>query len=241
MLLNLSSAHSSKLVFFDQLGSTNQYLLEQAGLDSDSWPDQSVVCAGHQTAGRGRNDRQWESPAGASLACSVLIRNPSAEAHWYGILVAMSLAKSLRVQGVDAGIKWPNDVLVNEKKIAGVLSQAANNYLVAGIGVNLREVDIEGSISIAELKLNEDFDTQLAALLSNFVALRESYERGGVSEILEELREISHTLGLMVRVRTEKGVVEGVATNINHQGKLEIDNGRETVFAGDILHLRRVE
>lgn len=241
MLLNLSSAHSSKLVFFDQLGSTNQYLLEQAGLDSDSWPDQSVVCAGHQTAGRGRNDRQWESPAGASLACSVLIRNPSAEAHWYGILVAMSLAKSLRAQGVDAGIKWPNDVLVNEKKIAGVLSQAANNYLVAGIGVNLREVDIEGSISIAELALDENFDFQLAALLSNFVALRKSYERGGVSEILEELREISHTLGLMVRVRTEKGVVEGVATNINHQGKLEIDNGRETVFAGDILHLRRVE
>jgi BirA family biotin operon repressor/biotin-[acetyl-CoA-carboxylase] ligase len=241
MQLNLSSAHSSKLVFFDQLGSTNQYLLEQAGLNSDSWPDQSVVCAGHQTAGRGRNDRQWESPAGASLASSVLIRNPSGEAHWYGILVAMSLAKSLRSQGVDAGLKWPNDVLVNEQKIAGVLSQAANDYLVVGIGINLRKLDIEGSISIAELKLNEDFDAQLAGLLSNFSILRKSYEQGGVSEILEELRGISHTLGLRVRVRTEQGVIEGVATNINQQGKLEIDHGRETVFAGDILHLRGVE
>lgn len=241
MQLNLSSAHSSKLVFFDQLGSTNQYLLEQAGHSFDSWPDQSVVCAGHQTAGRGRNDRQWESPAGASLASSILIRKPVGQAHWYGILAAMSLAKSLKTQGVDAGLKWPNDVLVNEQKIAGVLSQAANDYLVVGIGVNLRKVEIEGSISIAELVLNEDFDSQLAGLLSNFSDLRKSYEQGGVSEILEELREISHTLGLKVRVKTEQGVIEGVATNIDQQGKLEIDHGRETVFVGDILHLRGVE
>lgn len=241
MQLNLSSAHSSKLVFFDQLGSTNQYLLEQAGFSSDSWPDQSVVCAGHQTAGRGRNDRQWESPAGASLASSILIRKPVGQAQWYGILLAMSFAKSLRLQAVDAGVKWPNDVLVDEQKVAGVLGQAASEYLVVGIGVNLKPVDIQGSTSLAELALNQDLDTQLAGLLSNFAEFRQSYERDGVTAILEELRDLSHTLGRRVKVTTESGVIQGMATNIDNQGKLELDHGRVRISAGDILHLRGAE
>lgn len=241
MDLNLSSIHSTKCVFFEQLGSTNQYLLENAELDENSWPDFSVVCAAEQTAGRGRSQRQWRSPSGTSLSASILIREAKGAAYWYGILLAMALSRSLRNQGVRAGLKWPNDVLVGGKKIAGVLGQANANYLVIGIGVNLGPVEIENSVSLSQLNLEPEFDFQLAALLKEFAELKNSFELVGVAAVLEELRDISHTLGLRVRVTTEDGILEGTATDIDDQGRLVLDMGKQTISGGDILHLRRVE
>lgn len=240
MDLNLSSAYSPKLVFLEQVGSTNQYLIENAQLGDSPWPDFSVVCAAQQTAGRGRNQRQWESPVGASLSCSILIRNPKGAAHWYGILLAMALAKSLNLQKVKAGLKWPNDVLVEERKIAGVLGQATADYLVVGIGLNIQSVDVENSISLAQLKLNTSFDFQLAGLLKEFIRIRQDFELSGVTAVLEQLKDISHTLGRNVRVSTEAGILEGIATDIDSQGRLVLDRG-QTISAGDILHLRGVE
>lgn len=241
MDLNLSSAYSPKLVFLEQVGSTNQYLIENAVLGQTEWPDFSIVCAGQQTAGRGRNQRQWESPAGASLSCSILIRNPKGAAHWYGILLAMALAQSLNLQGANAGLKWPNDVLVEDKKIAGVLGQANADYLVVGIGVNIQSVDIDNSVSLAELNLDTGFDFQLAGLLREFTGIRQDYELSGVTAVLEQLKNISHTLGRNVRVTTEVGILEGTATDIDSQGRLVLERGKHTISAGDILHLRGVE
>ena len=241
MDLNFSSPHSSKLVFFEQIGSTNQYLLEKAVSDFDSWPDGSVVCAAEQTAGRGRYERDWKSPAGSSLAFSVLIRNPKGAGHWYPMLLAISLVRSLSSQGVEAGLKWPNDVLVAEKKLSGLLGQSSTDLLVLGMGVNLKPVGIADSVSVSELGLDHSFDLQLAGILREFAGLRELYESGGLAAILGELRRISHTLGRRVRVTTENGALEGVATGIDDQGRLVLDNGRDVISAGDILHLRGVE
>lgn len=241
MDLNLSSAYSPKLFFLEQVDSTNQYLIENAQLSETEWPDFSVVCAGQQTAGRGRNQRQWESPAGASLSCSILIRDPKGPAHWYGILLAMALAESLKLQGADAGLKWPNDVLVQDKKIAGVLGQSTTDFLLVGIGVNIQPVGIENSISLAELELETSFDFQLAGLLKEFLKIRNEFELAGVTAVLEQLKEISHTLGRKVRVTTEAGILEGTATDIDSQGRLVLDRGAQIISAGDILHLRGVE
>ena len=241
MDLNLSSAYSPKLVFFEQVGSTNEFLIENAQLGETEWPDFSVVCAGQQTAGRGRNQRQWESPAGASLACSILIRNPKGAAHWYGILLAMALAESLRLQGVSAGLKWPNDVLVRDKKIAGVLGQSSSDYLLVGIGLNIQSVEIENSISLAELNLEPSYDFQLAELLKEFIRIRHLFELSGVTAVLQQLKDISHTLGRKVRVSTEAGTLEGTATDIDSQGRLVLDRGAQIISAGDILHLRGVD
>ena len=241
MDLNLSSHHSNKLVFFEKIGSTNEFLLQNAEVDAIEWPDLSVVCAGQQTSGRGRNQREWKSPEGSSLSCSILVRNPKGAAHWYGILLAMALTRSLKDQGVQAGLKWPNDVLVAENKIAGVLGQASADFLVVGIGLNLRPIEIENSVSLEELNLDLDFDFQLSRLLAEFVSLRSQFEVSSVAAVLEELREISHTLGRKVRVTTEAGILEGRATDIDSQGRLVLDRGAQTVSAGDILHLRGAE
>lgn len=241
MDLNLSSAFANKLVFFQKLSSTNDFLLREAQENPSDWPDFSVACAGTQTAGKGRNQREWQSPEGASISCSVLVRAANAPAHWYGILIAMALTRSLREQGVDAGLKWPNDVLVNERKIAGVLGQAGTDMIVVGIGINLLPVEIENSVSIQQLGLTVDFDSQLAQVLREFVELRQQFEIESTSAIVGELRDISHTLGREVQVVTDSGKTRGFATDIDEQGRLVLDQGKLIVSAGDILHLRGVE
>ncbi len=240
MDLKFSTAHSSKLVYFEQIGSTNQYLIEKISQNSADWPDMSVVCAGEQTSGSGRHSRVWSSPSGASLSCSLLVRNPKGAAHWYGILLAMAAVTSVRSQGVEAGLKWPNDVLVEGKKLAGVLGQASSDSLVVGIGINLQPIQIDNSVSLAEIGLTQDFDFQLSKILGEFSTLRRDFDLGGVAAVLERLRKFSHTLGLEVRVTTDDTVIEGLATDIDNQGRLVINDGEEIISAGDILHLRRL-
>ena len=240
MDLFLSSAMTPKLLHFDEISSTNDYLFDQAGADLQSWPDHSVVCASMQTRGRGRNQREWESPSGASLSFSILIRNSTVPAHWYGILLAMAATKSLNEQGVQAGLKWPNDVLVDDKKLAGVLGQAAENYLVVGLGLNLSKVEITGSTSLEDFGLKTDFDFQLSGILSNFSQIIERQSSAGLTDLLPELRQLSHALGRRVRITLEGEDIEGLATDIDSEGKLIIDNGRFAVSAGDIMHLRGV-
>ena len=238
MKLNLSSKVCNKLVFFQTVGSTNDYLADAATEDSESWPDFSVVCAEEQTAGRGRNQREWLSPAGSSLSVSILIRNPSEAAHWYGMVLAVALTESLISQGVQAGLKWPNDVLIDEKKIAGVLGSAHHGFVVIGIGVNLLQIDLEHTESIENLQLNTDYDFQLSKLLEKFSKIRNNFESAGKQQLLAKLREVSHTLGKKVRVQTDAGELLGVATEIDSDGMLVMNQGEHRISAGDILHLR---
>ena len=241
MDLFLSSALTPKLIHFDQIGSTNDYLLRQAVAEPLDWPSGSVVCASEQTKGRGRNQRAWESPAGSSLSFSVLIRDPQIPPHWYGILMAMAATTSFRGQGAEAGLKWPNDVLVKDKKLAGILGQSTDNYLVVGLGLNLSRVDIAGSTCVEEIGLNSDYDYQLAGILAAFNQLLDRQKTVGLSQLLPELRDLSHTLGRRVRITLEGQDVEGLATGIDSEGRLVLDQGRVTVSVGDIVHLRGVE
>ena len=240
MELNLSAGFANKLLYFDQLDSTNEFLMKKASDDARQFPDMTVVSTSWQTAGRGRNERQWVSPMGSSLASSILIRKPASAAQWYGILLALAAVKSLRGQQLDAGLKWPNDVLVQERKLAGILGQSGGDYLVVGIGLNLSAVDIENSISLSELAVKTDYDLQLSSILENFSELRREFETNGVSAVLDDLRSLSHTLGKRIRVTTDQGQFEGVATDIDTQGRLVLDHGDKTVSAGDIVHLRGV-
>ena len=109
---------------FDEIDSTNSYLRGEARRGA---PEGTVAVAGHQTAGRGRMDRRWEAPAGASLLLSVLFRPAFDPAELHLCTAAMALAAveaCRRVAGVEAVLKWPNDVLVGEAKLAGILAEA---------------------------------------------------------------------------------------------------------------------
>src|SRR5207248_4297447 len=97
-----------------------------------------VVVAEEQTAGRGRLDRSWESPPRAGLTFSVLLRPVTAADSWVPLLAGLAVARALNEQaGVEAALKWPNDVIVNDRKVAGVLAEAAGGAVVIGVGLNV--------------------------------------------------------------------------------------------------------
>lgn len=216
-----------------ETGSTNADLLAAAAAGA---PDRSVLCALHQTAGRGRLDRRWDAPPGANLLVSLLFRDVPAAAHeltWRVGLAACAAAE--QVAGVTPTLKWPNDLLVDDRKLAGVLAQASfggpgGDAVVVGIGMNVRWSP-EGAA-----RLGEDVDPVdvLAALLTAYDALP--------ADVLPLYRQRLGTLGRAVRVELPGGeVLDGRAVDVDPDGRLVVLDAcavTHRLDVGDIVHLR---
>ena len=233
---------------FEEIDSTNAYLRREAGSGA---PEGVVAVADHQSAGRGRMDRRWESPPGASLLVSVLFRpdfDPS-ELHLCTAAVALAAAEACRrVAGVGAVVKWPNDLLVGEAKLAGVLAEAdfsaGGCALVVGLGLN---VAWPGPDGVGGTCLNDlgatpvDRIALLDALLDALSVRRALLDTApGRHEVAAELRRRCATLGQRVRVELAAEAVVGVAVEVDDSGHLVVETatGRQTVAAGDVVHLR---
>ncbi|HEY8045594.1 MAG TPA: biotin--[acetyl-CoA-carboxylase] ligase [Streptosporangiaceae bacterium] len=140
-----------------ETGSTNAVLLGEARAGA---AEGLVLVAESQTAGRGRLGRSWSSPPRAALTCSVLLRPagvpPPARA-WLPLLTGIAVAAALRAEaGVAAGLKWPNDVLVGDRKVAGILAEAHGDAVVAGVGLNVTLTRAELPVPTATSLLLED-------------------------------------------------------------------------------------
>jgi BirA family biotin operon repressor/biotin-[acetyl-CoA-carboxylase] ligase len=233
---------------FEEIDSTNAYLRREA---RGGAPEGVVAVADHQSAGRGRMDRRWESPAGASLLVSVLFRpafDPS-ELHLCTAALALAAAEACRqVAGVGAVVKWPNDLLVGEAKLAGVLAEAefvdTSCAVVVGLGLN---IDWAGPEGVGGTCLNEwssapvDRDLLLDALLQALSSRRALLDSApGRREVAAELRQRCATLGQRVRVELADQAVVGVALELDDAGHLVVETptGTQTVAAGDVVHLR---
>lgn len=251
----------NRLEYFPSIGSTNTYLEEVSTTEAAAWPDFSAVVADAQTAGRGRLDRDWLSPTGQSLAVSILLRQVSAPA-WLSAVTALSLLTTLRSfsAGMPAGLKWPNDLLVGEKKLAGILVRATANAFVVGVGINLRPIPefAVSSTSLQELGIDVTADGFLARFLAGFRAryLRMRVEPSEfVTQSRAEYQRECLTVGRRVRVELPAagaaGAGEellGLATGIDESGRLLV--ARESDFgdsaesialaAGDVWHLRNL-
>ena len=205
-----------------------------------------VVVADEQTAGRGRRDREWTSPAGGVYLSVVASSSvPVARAPLFTLAAAVATARAAREAGVDAHIKWPNDVVLagerpeDYRKLAGVLTEmqgegGAVDWLVVGVGVNVGDPAVEGA---AGLPADTDRRAFLRRLLGEFRGL------GGSPEaVLPAWRELALTLGQRVRVDTPEGPVEGEAVDVEAPGALLVDTGGGVVrvTAGDCEHLRPV-
>lgn len=135
-----SAALLPRLEVVDATGSTNADLRGNAD-DADAWPHLSVLLTRHQTAGRGRLDRRWIAPAGSALAVSVLLRDLPAEPAargWIPLAAGAAMAEAVAAQLPEATVvlKWPNDVLVDGRKICGILAEATPTAVIVGAGVN---------------------------------------------------------------------------------------------------------
>jgi len=184
-----------------------------------------VVVADEQIKGRGRLDREWISPAGG-LYFSAVFKNRND----ISLLAGVAVAKTLQEFGINAKIKWPNDIIVGEKKIAGILVEIFREYAIVGVGVNMKEPPLPTATSVSEQGMSISKDELLERTIENF----------GTANVFEEYRRLSATIGRNVRVEMVNGSVEGVARDIDEHGRLILEcNGEiKKIASGDCIHLR---
>jgi BirA family biotin operon repressor/biotin-[acetyl-CoA-carboxylase] ligase len=230
--------------FHESVASTNERARELAAEGAED----VVVLADEQTGGKGRLDRQWDSPSGG-VWLSIVVRPdlPPARVPLLTLAAAVATTDAARETGVDAGIKWPNDVLVptedGTRKLSGILTEMEGeadrvSWGVVGVGLNANldaEGLPEGATSLQEQAGPVTRRLFVQRLLERFDELRSDPDR-----ILDEWRERALTLGQRVRVDTPDGTVEGDAIDVELPGTLLVDDDGETVrvHAGDCEHLR---
>jgi len=238
-----------EICWFDQIDSTNTYVREQA---RDGTPEGLVVVADHQTAGRGRLGRRWESPPGVSLLASVLLRPniDPADLHLCTTAVALAAMDACQeVAGVGAVLKWPNDLLVDGAKVAGILAEAEFAgadlaAVVVGIGINVGwpgPPEAGGTSLEAATGSPVDRRVLLHALLDLLSGRRAGLEAAaGRRALAEEGRRRCATLGQQVRVTLEGEEITGRAVAVDDAGHLLVETpaGPRRVTAGDVVHVR---
>jgi BirA family biotin operon repressor/biotin-[acetyl-CoA-carboxylase] ligase len=237
-------------------GSTNADLLARA-LRGE--PEGVVLAAEEQTAGRGRMGRTWVSPPYAALTFSLLVRPdvPPARRGWLPLLTGVAVAAAVtEVTGVQARLKWPNDVLAGEAKLAGILAEAAGDAVVVGIGLNVSTEPAElpatgpGALPAASLRaagataLNRE--ELLLAILAWFERWYRPWRQAAGDPDRSGLRSgytrLSATIGRTVRAELPGGqVLSGPAAGVDSDGRLlvRVSPGSEVpVAAADVVHLR---
>jgi BirA family biotin operon repressor/biotin-[acetyl-CoA-carboxylase] ligase len=213
----------------------------------------SVVLAESQTKGRGRLGRIWFSPKYKGIYLSLILRPKlsPAQAPVLTLLAAVSISEAIKeLTGVQTQIKWPNDILVQHKKLGGILTELSAemdeiNFVVIGIGLNVnndKKALLGGATSLkSEKKENINRISLLQEILRKIETNYLILEKKGAKPIIEKWREHNITLGRRVRIYSHKEHIEGEALDIDVDGGLLIreDSGIvQKVMAGDVVHCR---
>ncbi|HEU5319212.1 MAG TPA: biotin--[acetyl-CoA-carboxylase] ligase [Methylomirabilota bacterium] len=229
-----------------RLGAVDSTQTAAFALAADGAPDGTAVVADTQRAGRGRQGRAWEDEPGASLLVSLVVRPalPLAALPQLSLAAAVAVAEALaEAAGLPARLKWPNDVLVGGRKIAGILLESrlgsGRPVVVIGIGVNLDQrgfpLSLAGQATSVRLAGGRPLgrEAALAAVLAAVDGWRARLEREGFAPVRERWRALADTLGRPVRVDD----VEGTAVDLDADGALLVDTagGRRRVVAGDVV------
>jgi len=231
------------------VGSTNNlaFRLAESGVEEGT-----LIVADEQTKGRGRMGREWYSPPRLGLWMSLILRPdiPPFKAPGLSICAGLALAQAIgELTGLDAKIKWPNDCLLNGRKVGGVLLELSaeldrTNFIVAGIGVDVNHqltdfpknlatiatsVRIEWGKEIPRIKL-------LSSFLERFEAIYLDFKKNGLAPQRQLIKKLSSLLGTKVIVKFGKENIEGIAEDVDDNGSLVIITGKEkrTVTAGEV-------
>ncbi|WP_200269975.1 biotin--[acetyl-CoA-carboxylase] ligase [Luteolibacter pohnpeiensis] len=227
----------------DSVGSTNDDLRELA---EHGTTDGMILLAREQTNGRGRRGASWFSATGEALAFSILVR-PSEPRHlWPRLALAagLAVAEAIDSQGIAAQIKWPNDVQISGKKVAGILVESGPDFAIVGIGLNVNArsfppevADIATSLALAgdrEIPMAEVF----AAIIHRF-SVRRSQIGDDFPEMISDVRTRCSLTGKKVRLRCGDLPKTGVITGIGDNGELLLQNerGEESILQADEIRL----
>jgi BirA family transcriptional regulator, biotin operon repressor / biotin---[acetyl-CoA-carboxylase] ligase len=235
-----------------ETGSTNADLISRAESGADI--DGSVLLAEYQNAGRGRHGRLWSAPPRTQIAVSVGVDGgsvPRSSWGWLPLATGVAVADALTgLAGIDVGLKWPNDVLANGGKLAGILAEVATpaSAIVLGLGLNVTLTADEAPDPVATSLLTlgssvTDRNTLVRRILRELAVRIDAWRTAGGADsaLIADYQRYSLTLGSRVRASLpgDREVV-GTARAIDETGRLCVDTGAQTVAisAGDITHLR---
>ncbi|MFF1818539.1 biotin--[acetyl-CoA-carboxylase] ligase [Kribbella sp. NPDC058245] len=237
----------TKIDVLDDTPSTNADVAKAA---ADGAAEGLVVLTEFQSAGRGRLGRTWTTPPRSALLMSALLRPTAVDPErwpWLGLLVPLAVAAAVRqVAQIPAQVKWPNDVLVEDRKLAGILLERIDGpAVVVGMGLNVTLRESEKPHPVAtSLALENAATTDRVTVAAAVLRELESRYRSWLDDptaLLPEYRELSATLGRAVRVELPDGTfLEGTARDLAADGRLIVDtpDGERTLAAGDVTHLR---
>jgi len=245
-----------KIIYLEEVDSTNNYAKTIA---AEGCEEGTVVLAESQTCGRGRLGRSWSSAPKTGIYMSVVLRPAIAPEDVQVMTIAASVAvvsAIKKVTGIDAGIKWPNDIILGAKKVCGILTEMNSemervNFLVLGIGMNVNQEadDFTGELretatSLKAFALEEGLHIKsfcrselIRELLLELEGLYDMVVRGSTKEIIDEWKKHSVTLGKQVKVKGRNFEYRGIAVDITGDGRLSVkcDDGiiRE-VLSGEV-------
>ncbi|MDC4204815.1 MAG: biotin--[acetyl-CoA-carboxylase] ligase [Candidatus Manganitrophus sp.] len=244
-----------EIMMFDRVDSTNRIALEMA---SQGLPGGIVILAEAQEKGKGRLGREWFSPEGMNLYFSLLLRpyQPARDFPLYSLATSVALIEAIqRTTGLAVQIKWPNDVVLEDKKLAGILLESEvrgeqSPPLVVGVGVNVNigltdfPPELQKSATSLRIALGRPVD-RADLLIELFNQLVEQYRLVDDKAILiQAVRQHCQTLGRRVRVQTARQEFEGWAEDLQEDGALLIrmgDGNQRRILVGDVTHLREVK
>jgi BirA family biotin operon repressor/biotin-[acetyl-CoA-carboxylase] ligase len=244
-----------EIKYFDETSSTNDIAKELARKGA---PEGVLVLAETQTSGRGRLGRIWQSPPGG-IWLSLILRPKLApqDAAKLTFIGAIAVATAIRNLGLDAKIKWPNDVLVNSRKVCGILTEMEAemdvlHYVVVGIGINANfdrnslPEDIQQTATTLKSELNRTISRNefISQLLNEFELSYLLFLKKGFPPILDEWKKLSCILGEAVHVYMDDKIIDGTVIDVDQASGaliLKLDNGSiEKVFSGDVSVRRRL-
>lgn len=235
----------------DETGSTNRDLAARAHAGE---PDGTVVVAGFQSAGRGRLARTWTAPPDKAVAMSVLVHAgqiPAVRWPWLMLLTGLAVRDALiRVTGVAAEVKWPNDVLVDGRKFVGILAERVETPLgpacVIGCGINLTltedELPVPTATSLALAGATTTDRVEIVAAVLDELERRLVQWFAADRDLLTDYRAACTSIGRDLRVHvTADRVVEGRGVDVDAEGRIVLvtPGGRQAFSVGDVVHLRR--
>ncbi|MCL5104408.1 MAG: biotin--[acetyl-CoA-carboxylase] ligase [Armatimonadetes bacterium] len=230
-----------QIVYLDEVGSTNDVALDLARRGE---PEGTVVAAGRQLAGRGRRGREWWDEPGASVLMSVLLYPRLADAPRLAFVASVAVAECIKEMfGLEVSLKWPNDVLVGDKKLGGILVETApvgdRTAAVVGIGINVaqRTFPVEIADTATSIALECEAVPDLATLTERLAeSLMGNYSRflaHGFEEITAHWRKYMWGVGLGVQISAEGGLIDGVIQGVDDGGALVM---RDTSGAIRVIH-----
>lgn len=244
-----TTAFGREVYFFDEIDSTNNYIKKIA---ENGAGHGSLAIAECQTGGRGRRGRAWKSPKGTGIWMSYLLRPaiPPYSASMLTLVAGLAVSRVLsEVTGIEAGIKWPNDVVMNGHKVCGILTEMSAdpdiiNYVVVGIGINVNTREFPEDIAEVATSLRIETGRQhnrsgiIAKICTDFENLYGKLcECGNMAALTEEYNKHLVNVDREVRISELQDSYSGIARGIDNEGRLLVelpDGSIKPVFAGEV-------